>query len=173
VNSDAADPSTEHTSLRHLRPKLQSEIVPAQSTLPAQLDDMNDHPIPPMSNPPASTAVSSTSSSFCNSGCMSARPKADDPSLSSSANLEIQQPQYCDTFHTFFQAVSRPSSENSILCSQARDLIDQYNIGGQDIQHISLRLAAGLGPELNAGEGCRVDKQLLFEVLNDISSNLS
>lgn len=173
VHSDASDPSAEQTSLRHLRPKLQAEVVPAQGTLPAHLDDMADLPVSNISEPLLSTTVSSTSSSVCKSASCSVRPELDDPSSTNSCALNVHQPHYCEAFLTFFEPTLGPTPENSILCSQARDLIDQYNIGGQDLQHISFRLAAGFAPEINPGEGCWVNKRLLFEVLNDISSNLS
>ncbi len=172
VNSDASDLSAEQPSLRHLRPKLQTEIAPAQALL-AHRDGTGDHPNPKMCSRIPSTIMSSTSSSGCSSTCPSALPEVGDPSVTtSSSTLEIQQPQYCDAFHSYFAPTLQPTPDNSILCSEARDLIDQYNIGGQDIQHISFKLAAGFAPETNPGEGCRVDKRLLFEVLNDISSDL-
>lgn len=173
INSDASDTSVEPTSLRHLRPKLQSETAPGQEELLARVDDMTDHAIANMSNAIPSTIVSSTSSSCCNSTCPSARPEVDELSMTSSSTLNVQQPRFCDTFLTYFEPTLLPTPDNSVLCSQARDLVDQYNISGQDIQDISFRLAAGFAPEINPGEGCRVDKRLLFEVLNDISSNLS
>ena len=65
-----------------------------------------------------------------------------------------------------------PTADNSVLCTHAQDLIDRYNVGGRDIEDISFKLAPGLVSELGPGEGCRVNKRLLFEVLDDISSNL-
>lgn len=170
VNSDAPEPSTEQTPLRHLRPKLPSDIVPAHAPVLASLDDVTDSPLPSMPQSLTSTVVSSTSSSCCNSACPSAGPEVANTSVASSSTLDMQQPQYCDTFLTYFEPILRPTPDNSILCSQAQDLIDQYNIGGQDMQYIGFRLATGFAPEINPGEGCRVNKRLLFEILNEISS---
>jgi hypothetical protein len=64
------------------------------------------------------------------------------------------------------------SHENTILCSLAKELIDQYNIDGEAFEKIKTRLAAGFAPPAHPGESCRVDNQLLFEVLTEISGRL-
>jgi hypothetical protein len=61
------------------------------------------------------------------------------------------------------------SPENTVLCSLARELIDQYNIDGETFEQIKTRLAAGFAPPAHPGESCRVNNQLLFEVLTEIS----
>jgi hypothetical protein len=172
VHNDAAEPSAEQTSLRHLRPKLQSELLPAQPAPLASLDDIQGQ-ISNVGNPPPSTTLSNTSS-CCTSACPSAHPELDAPPVISSSTLGgSRPPQYCNIFQVFFESNTRPTAETSIVCAQARQLIDQYNLSGQDMQTISYRLAAGIVPELSPGEGCRVNKRLLFKVLNDISANLS
>ena len=65
------------------------------------------------------------------------------------------------------------SSENTVLCSSAKEMIDQYNINGEDLEQIKIRLAAGFAPPARPGESCRVHNHVLFEVLNDISGRLS
>jgi hypothetical protein len=173
VNSDASEPSAEQAALRHLRPKLQAEVPSVQAEFLPRLDDIANRPVSNIPNSITATTVSSAPSSCGNSTCPSARPEVDEAPLTTSSTLNTGQPHYCDTFLAYFEPSLQPTSENSVLCSQARDLIDQCNISGQDIQNITFRLAAGFAPELRPGEGCRVDKRLLFEVLNDISLNLS
>lgn len=68
----------------------------------------------------------------------------------------------------------QPSNESStVLCSLAKEIIDQYNIEGEDFERIKSRLATGFAPPTSPGESCRVNNQLLFEVLNDISGRMS
>jgi hypothetical protein len=172
IHNDASDPSAEQTPLRHLRPKLQAEPAPAQTSLLAPVDDVQGHTPPSHPHPGSTTVASSTSSNCCGSTCVSTGTEVEALTLTPSI-IGLQQPQYCETLDTFFKPTSQSTPENSVLCSQARDLIDQYNMSGQDIQSISPRLATGFAPEINPGEGCRVNKRLLFEVLNDISSDLS
>lgn len=62
---------------------------------------------------------------------------------------------------------------NTTLCAVAGELIRQYNTRGVDIAEIRQRLWAGFRKGLSAEEGCRVQNQVLFEVLNEISGNLS
>jgi hypothetical protein len=62
----------------------------------------------------------------------------------------------------------RASHENTVPCSVAKEMIDHYNIDGEAFEQIKTRLAAGFAPPAHPGESCRVNNQLLFEVLNDI-----
>jgi hypothetical protein len=64
------------------------------------------------------------------------------------------------------------SHENTVLCSLAKELIDQYNIDGEAFEQIKTRLAAGFAPPAHPGESCRVNNQLLYEVLTEISERL-
>ena len=65
------------------------------------------------------------------------------------------------------------SSENTVPCSLAKEMIDQYNINGEDLEQIKTRLAAGFAPPARPGESCRVHNHVLFEVLTDVSGRLS
>lgn len=64
------------------------------------------------------------------------------------------------------------TSSNTTLCEVAEDLISQYNIQGVDINAIKQRLWRGFR---NGGEnsGCRVQNNVLFEVLDEISGDIS
>ncbi len=66
-----------------------------------------------------------------------------------------------------------PDRNNTVLCSLAKEMIDQYNIDGEDLEHIKNRLAAGFAPPAAPGESCRVNNQLLFQILNDVSGRFS
>jgi hypothetical protein len=176
ISSDASEPSIEQPSLRNIRPKLQPIVALAQTAPVPRLDDRIETPISTFSEPTPSTTtsiVSSTSSSYCGSTCPPANPKTEGSCTSFPSAPNIPQPHFCDVFLTYFEPNQGSIGENSINCSEARDLIDQYNIGGQDIQHILYRLATGFVPGINPSECCRVNARLLFEVLNDISSGLS
>lgn len=173
VNADSADHSAEQTSFRYLRPKLLPETSAPQATFLARAEDGDQLIAPNISlSVPSNVVPSTSSSSCCSSARPSVRPEVDDPCSSTSSTLAIPQPQYCTIFHTYFEPTMQPTLEDSVLCAHARDLIDRYNVGGRDIEDISFKLVAGLVPEINPGEGCRVNKRLLFEVLDDISSNL-
>ena len=92
---------------------------------------------------------------------------------SCSATSTGDDPFCCKVFEVEAQAPLQHSSENTVLCSLAKDLIDQYNIEGLDLEEIKNRLATGFAPPSRPGESCRVNNQLLFEVLNDITSRPS
>jgi hypothetical protein len=177
VSSDASEPSVEQPSLRNIRPKLQPIVASPQTAIIPRLDEMNDTPRSTVSEPTPSTTTSivlSTSSSCCGSTFLPMYPKTEVSYTSVPFAPIVPQAHFCDVFLTYFESnQGGPSGENSIGCSEARDLIEQYNIGGQDIQHILYRLATGFGPAIDARDCCQVNARLLFEVLNDISSDLS
>ena len=80
----------------------------------------------------------------------------------------------CMVFGNRANAPLHPADSNStVLCSLAKEMIDQYNIDGEELELIKNRLAGGFAPPIAPGESCRVNNQLLFEVLNDISGRLS
>ncbi|EEA27576.1 hypothetical protein TMatcc_004118 [Talaromyces marneffei ATCC 18224] len=58
---------------------------------------------------------------------------------------------------------------NTTLCEVAQDLIDQYNTKGVDLNLIKQRLSAGF--RNGDGAGCRVQNNVLFEVLDEISGD--
>ncbi|KAL1971144.1 hypothetical protein VTN77DRAFT_95 [Rasamsonia byssochlamydoides] len=65
------------------------------------------------------------------------------------------------------------SALNTTLCAIAEELIHQYNTRGVDMSVIKEKLWAGFRKGMSAGEGCRVQNHILFEVLDEISGNLS
>ncbi|KAJ5678952.1 hypothetical protein N7462_007196 [Penicillium macrosclerotiorum] len=60
---------------------------------------------------------------------------------------------------------------NTTLCSMAEQLIEQYNTQGVDIEEIRGRLWAGFQAGAS-GNDCRVENQMLFQVLDEISNNI-
>ncbi|KAF7510580.1 hypothetical protein GJ744_006192 [Endocarpon pusillum] len=155
---NSSEPSNEPASLRNLRPKIQSGVVPAQPGSVARQENLTDFPVPTNQNMLACTGVSATANSCCASTCSPAQPDLGDPSLTVSPTLHMQPPHYCQAFLTpYFEPTMGPSPENLILCSQAQDLTDQYHISENDIQDIGRRLATGSTGEVDPGEGCRVD----------------
>ncbi|KAH8692822.1 hypothetical protein BGW36DRAFT_362370 [Talaromyces proteolyticus] len=65
-----------------------------------------------------------------------------------------------------------PDDENSLnttVCHIAEDMISRYNIQGVDINLIKQRLWSGFR---NSRDGCRVQNNVLFEVLDELSGNI-
>ncbi|EPS27795.1 hypothetical protein PDE_02739 [Penicillium oxalicum 114-2] len=60
---------------------------------------------------------------------------------------------------------------NTTLCGMAEELINQYNTGGIDVDEIRKRLWAGFKAGAK-GDGCRVENQILFQVLDEISNGI-
>lgn len=83
---------------------------------------------------------------------------------------EAQPLQYCAVFEIWFEPAHLPPKSNSVACVHAREMVDQYNLSGRDVQQIGFKLAPGFTREMNSGEDCRVDKELLFQVLDEVSA---
>ncbi|KAK1140351.1 hypothetical protein N8T08_010407 [Aspergillus melleus] len=60
---------------------------------------------------------------------------------------------------------------NTTLCAIAEELINQYNTRGVDADEIRRKLWSGFSKGLTTDEGCRVQNQILFQVLDEISNN--
>ncbi|RAL09889.1 bZIP transcription factor, partial [Aspergillus homomorphus CBS 101889] len=60
---------------------------------------------------------------------------------------------------------------NTTLCAIADELITQYNTRGVELAEIRHKLWAGFSKGLTTEEGCRVQNQILFQVLDEISNN--
>lgn len=71
------------------------------------------------------------------------------------------------------RATSTDLVEGTTPCSTAVSLLQQYNTQGLDMWEIGARLLDGFRRGAQPGDGCRVQTQLLFDVLNEISSGLS
>jgi hypothetical protein len=60
---------------------------------------------------------------------------------------------------------------NTTMCAIADELITQYNTRGADMDEIRRKLWSGFRAG-NSGDGCRVQNQILFQVLDEISNNI-
>ncbi|QQK41219.1 ABSCISIC ACID-INSENSITIVE 5-like protein 5 [Penicillium digitatum] len=69
------------------------------------------------------------------------------------------------------ETVSDEDVLNSTLCAIAEEMINQYNTKGIDVDEIRRRIWSGFRAGAN-GTGCRVQNHILFQVLDDISSDV-
>ncbi|KAK2767513.1 hypothetical protein FQN54_003670 [Arachnomyces sp. PD_36] len=135
--------------------------------------DPTDHQ-PPMitATPPISTAEPSTAADDSSSDPVSSNgpTKEEEPRPPRTSPGVVPE---CDC--TDDDPNSWPEGESrfgTTLCAVAGELLKNYNTLGVDPADIKKRLWGGFRKEMSAGEGCRVQTQLLFEVLNEISGNL-
>ncbi|CDM33823.1 unnamed protein product [Penicillium roqueforti FM164] len=87
-------------------------------------------------------------------------PQEEDPALCG-CRSERQNP----------ETVSDEDVLNSTLCAIAEEMINQYNTKGIDVDEIRRRIWSGFRAGAN-GTGCRVQNHILFQVLDDISSDV-
>ncbi|KAK5072029.1 hypothetical protein LTR51_006513 [Lithohypha guttulata] len=76
----------------------------------------------------------------------------------------------CDAFGVAAHGPVRVADENSVLCSVAKQMIEQYNISPAEMKQVKLKLSQGFCRSAYPGSGCAVDNQVLFQVLNELSS---
>ncbi|CAI7643410.1 hypothetical protein PCG10_007728 [Penicillium crustosum] len=69
------------------------------------------------------------------------------------------------------EMVSDEDVLNSTLCAIAEEMINQYNTKGIDVDEIRRKIWSGFRAGAN-GTGCRVQNHILFQVLDDISSDV-
>jgi hypothetical protein len=202
VHQDAtvAAGSSSNPALRQLKPKIAlAPNLAKLSTTGKQVLTTNGHPTSLAALSPAPTSISSQPASFfstLSSNLDVNTPRRDTPGPSPShysVHELFRAHQYLPQFHeattfagdnfsndsfccmVFGNKATGPlqaSHENTVLCSLAKEVIDQYNIDGDDFEQVKNRLAAGFAPPANPGESCRVNNQLLFEVLNDVSGRM-
>ncbi|KAE8349448.1 hypothetical protein BDV28DRAFT_60795 [Aspergillus coremiiformis] len=60
---------------------------------------------------------------------------------------------------------------NTTLCAIAEELVKQYNRRGVDMAEIQKKLWSGFCNGVTTDEGCRVQNQILFQVLDEISGD--
>jgi hypothetical protein len=60
---------------------------------------------------------------------------------------------------------------NSTLCATAEQLVNRYNIRGVDIAEIRRKLRPGFSKGRAPGEGCRVQNNILLQLLDEISND--
>jgi hypothetical protein len=59
---------------------------------------------------------------------------------------------------------------DSVLCSVAKDMIEQYDVSPEEMIATKQRLAGGFCLPSGRGGGCRIRNETLFEVLKDLGS---
>lgn len=82
-----------------------------------------------------------------------------------------ENPSLCDCSPGDEMAEGDGDLLNTTLCGMAEELINQYNTSGIDIEEIRKRLWAGFKAGTR-GDGCRVENQVLFQVLDEISNRI-
>jgi len=189
-NSDSNHQPDPASSLRHLKPKIsamepnKSQMAPANpiptscasSSASGLVQSMpvhnnyppNSHyqytatqqpPVPPPYNYEATAQTTTFGWLFDPDTTI----KAEDPN----------SPFCCDTFNIAPTGQLLPNDENAVLCSVAKDMIAQYNVTPQEMEQIRMRLSTGFSKPSFPGEGCRVNQQLLFQVLNEVNARYS
>jgi hypothetical protein len=87
-------------------------------------------------------------------------PQGEDPALCG-CRSDMENP----------ETVSDEDVLNSTLCAIAEEMINQYNTKGVDVDEIRRRIWSGFRAGAD-GTGCRVQNHILFQVLDDISSDV-
>lgn len=83
------------------------------------------------------------------------------------------EPYLCDAFGVPVQRSSRPPDDSTVLCSVAKQMIDQYHIPPHEMEQVKAKLSRGCFQPSFPGAGCSVDNQVLFQVLNELSTKYS
>lgn len=87
---------------------------------------------------------------------------------------EVETPSLCDCSTEQQSLGPWPAEENvlnSTICSLAEEMIRQHNDRGTDIEEIRRKLWAGFRKG-KPGDGCRVQNNILFQILDEISSGI-
>lgn len=94
----------------------------------------------------------------------------------STPSLQSQSPRddfCCDTFLIPSQGPAPVADDKAILCSVAKQMIEQYHISPMEMEQVKAKLAAGFCRPAYIGAGCAVNNQTLFQVLNELSLRYS
>lgn len=163
---------------QHSVHQLSSRSAPSIPTIPSTSDGMS--PQTPTSSYHASTP-------FPGSPMTTNAPTTFDWRYQSGRSTPVQhQPQHshqmnapqfrrhsdmlvCDTFHIPARNNPPIADENAVLCSVAKQMIEQYNIPPAEMEQVKLKLSEGFCRPAFEGGGCCVQNSKLFEVLNDLS----
>jgi len=63
-----------------------------------------------------------------------------------------------------------PADGNSVSCTVAKAMIEQYNPTPEDMKQIIPRLASALSRPMFQGESCRLSGPVLFQILGEMNS---
>lgn len=75
----------------------------------------------------------------------------------------------CDTFNVPSSGPLLPDDGNTVLCSVAKTMLDQYQPTPAEMEDIKARLSTGFARPTYPETGCRVSSQVLFQILNDMN----
>lgn len=94
---------------------------------------------------------------------------------SSSQQPQLQPPSLeethtCESFGFTTTGHFCVADENSVLCSMAKQMIDQYPISPTEMVNVRDKLAQGFCKPAFPGAGCAIDNQTLFRVLDDLNT---
>jgi hypothetical protein len=85
---------------------------------------------------------------------------------------EAEDPAFCGCRTERQDSISTDEDVlNSTLCAIAEEMINQYNTKGVDVDEIRRRIWSGFRAGAN-DTGCRVQNHVLFQVLDEISSDI-
>jgi len=79
----------------------------------------------------------------------------------------------CDAFNVPPNGPLLQDEGDTILCSMAKQMIDQYNPTPSEMEEIKSRLATAFSFPTLPETGCRVNTQILFQVLSEVHSKQS
>jgi len=76
----------------------------------------------------------------------------------------------CGSFHVSSSGPVHVADDSAILCSVAKQMIEQYHLSPAEMEDVKTKLAPGFCRPAYPGAGCAVNNQTLFRVLNDLST---
>ncbi|OCT53676.1 hypothetical protein CLCR_10650 [Cladophialophora carrionii] len=200
INPDLVDGFGRHNAAaqaaahRHIRPKFQPPFPGEQADTATTMTQASS---PGQCCPPTSTSSQLCASApalpmdapgaFGNQQAVPfmAAPTTDAMDLSMTADISptlegwtlrpddkesMEIPLCCDTFLMPSGGPPLVDDGNTIQCSVAKMMIDQYHPTPTEMEEIRARLAAGFALPRPSEPGCRVNTQLLFDVLQDMNS---
>lgn len=86
-----------------------------------------------------------------------------------SALLRHAQEHRCHVFNIPATAPVRIADDNSIPCSVAKQMLEQYHLTEAEMNLIKAKLARGLCVPTDPSAGCAVDNQTFFRILNELN----
>ena len=97
-----------------------------------------------------------------------------DMPLFSSPNSNQQRDGFCcSIFKVPAHGALTYDDRDSVQCSIAKSLLDEYDVPDLEMEMIKMRLSTGFSKPTTEGRGCRVNNQVLFSVLNELSAQYS
>lgn len=76
----------------------------------------------------------------------------------------------CEAFHVPLSNPFLPDDGNTVMCTVARAMIDQYGPTELELAEIKSRLSTAFSRSSVPGQSCRVNNQVLFQVLNEMNA---